>query len=277
MILLLATCVPATRPAEPTPTIEATPTIEPAPAADAPKPPAGVAPNNVAVHCYDDRLGVVVLPSFGTSVYGHVCDLPDRIIVVDGGRVTSIARPGLARTTAPIARQEGRSYTCGGPGQGHVGCSVVYRRYWSHSLGIHYVEFGTNQGNVLGDDGNGSKVEYCREASHYQVIATCSTAKRFAVVKYLEPDYNEPQACYHLRVWLWEGRDKIATELEGDVDRAASAGDRWTFRFPAERGVALAFERWQDPAFMRRVARRATLEVGGDREDCVAFRLSTWL
>jgi hypothetical protein len=45
------------------------------------------------------------------------------------------------------------------------------RRYWSRSLGAHHVEFGTNQGNVLGDDGDGNQGEYCREASRYPLAA----------------------------------------------------------------------------------------------------------
>ena len=192
-----------------------------------------------------------------------ICDLPDRIIIVERG-VTVLARPTLTRTTAPIDKTERLGNRCDGPAGGHAGCSITYVRTWSSALGKgRYLEFGTNAGNVLLDDhGNGPA---CREEESYGTIAMCSTAKRYLLVRFTE-DAQSATPCWHVTGRLWEGAADVATELAGDVDRSASRGTHWIYAFPATStspAVALSLDGSKGTA---------TLEVGGEREDCVAFR-----
>ncbi len=217
-------------------------------------PPAGA-------RCHDDPTEASVLPAYRAASDREVCDLPDRIVAVDARTVTVIVRPSLTRTTAAISRRDDHPETCGGPGQSHAGCSMFYARYWSRVLGEHSVEFGTRQGNVLwaADD---TSFEDCREGTRNRVIATCSTAHHFAIVRYVEPDGRDAQDCYHLQLWLWADGATLDGTFEGDVERAASTGDRWVYRFPT---AALAFEHG---------GRSAALDVAGEREECLAFRLS---
>lgn len=211
-----------------------------------------------------DRPDAKVVPGFSLGrTDPTICDLPDRIIIVERG-VTVLARPTLARTTAPIARTERLGNRCDGPGGGHAGCSITYVRTWSRVLGPgRFLEFGTNAGNVLNDDHGNS--EACREEDSYGTIAMCSTAKRFLLVRFTE-DANSATRCWHVTGRLWEGAAEVATDLAGDVDRSASHGKRWVYAFPATStspAVALSLDGSKGTA---------SLEVGGEREDCVAFR-----
>ncbi len=184
-------------------------------------------------------------PAFGIDPAGQVCDLPDRILVVGDKDVTAIDRPSLHRSRAPISRTEYLPDRCDGPGGGHAGCSITFHRYWSRVLGTDYLEFGNNIGNGIGD-------EACRQDTSYQVVATCSTAHRFALVKRVEAD----NGCAPLEVWLWEGASITRLELDAD---ARDQGDRWIVTFPDGQ---LVFDR-----------KTQTLELGGEREACVAASL----
>jgi len=211
-----------------------------------------------------DRPDAPVSPRFAVSrTESRICDLPDRILLVDR-KVTALARPTLTRTTAPIAKTERLGNRCGGPGGGHAGCSITYVRFWSRALGAgHLLEFGTNAGNVLIDE-HGNE-EACREEESYGTIAMCSTAKRYLLVRFTE-DANDATPCWHVTGRLWEGAADVATELAGDVDRSASRGTNWVYAFPATStspAVALSLDGHKGTA---------TLEVGGEREDCIAFR-----
>lgn len=228
--------------------------------AAAPVPPAPVA---ACAGGYDHR-DAVVSPSFTVSAAAdRVCDLPDRIITV-GAQVTVLARPTLAPTTAPIDHTDHKDASCDGPGGGHAGCSIAYVRYWSAALGAgRYLELGNNAGNALLDDqGNGPS---CREDDSFGVIATCSTATRFLIVRFGE-DAASATACWRVGGRLWQGAAAQPIELAGDVDRAASTGDRWAYRFPATATSAAVV------LTLDRSTHRATLDVGGEHEACVAFR-----
>ena len=95
-----------------------------------------------------------------------------------------------------------------------------------------------------------------------------STAKRFVMVRYLEPAVGEPP-CWHLRGTVWEGPGDQGVDLEGDVDRVTSVGDYWAFHFLANSAMAAAVTLTFD---LR--AHSATLDTAGEREACIAFRLS---
>jgi hypothetical protein len=255
-----AASAPPTRPAP----VAASPSIPPSAPSAAPAdagPDAEAAPARVGGY---DRPSAAVLPGFNVSrVDRKVCDLPDRIVLVDR-QVTVLARPTLARTTARIERTEHLGNRCDGPGGGHAGCSITYDRYWSRALGDgRYLELGNNAGNaVLDEHGNW---ESCREDTSYSVIATCSTAKRFLMVRFAE-DANTATPCWRVGGRLWEGPAEASVELAGDVDRTASVGHHWVYRFPATATTA------EVVLVLDGGRGTATLEVGGEREDCVAFR-----
>jgi len=217
------------------------------------------------VACSTDANPASVLPrTFDLGTADLVCDVKDRVIVVSAKQVTVRTRPLLTPVRAPIERTGHLGDRCDGPGGGHAGCSITYWRFSSKVLGSGHLEFGNNAGNVLHDD-DPDKAMDCREYSSFEVIATCSTAKHFVLVKY-QDDAAGRGSCWHLHARLWDAGDQV-TELDGDVDRAASGGDRWVFRFPAA-----------DSAVTLRFARRpgsATLEIGGERERCAVFRLSS--
>jgi len=218
---------------------------------------------------YDSGNPASALPSsFTFPTSDLVCDLEDRILIVDAKHVTVVSRPQLTRTRGPVARQEALGDRCDGPGGGHVGCSIRFKRFWSPVLGRGFLEFGTNAGNVLFPDGDQNQAQGCRESIRGQRIATCSTATHFVTVVYDEPASGSPR-CWHLHATLWDSPGTQPLERDGDVDRAASVGDRWVFQFAAgaagDPPVVLGFDRR---------ARTATLEVAGQREPCVAFRLS---
>jgi hypothetical protein len=213
----------------------------------------------VAACRYDKPDSSAVLPATGLATPDErLCDLTDRIILVGPKLVTVITRPALKRVRAKIDRTEHLGDRCGnGPGGGHAGCSITYDRFWSAALPDHHLEFGTNAGNLLEDDRDPNHSVSCRNDSDYGVIATCSTARRFVVIK-----YQESGSCWTVHAQLWEGAADRPQELDGDVDRTASVGALWRFRFPA---VSVDFDVHK---------RSATLDVGGDREACVVFRLS---
>jgi len=222
-----------------------------------------------SARCYDTPDPASVFPSTFTIRADHrVCDLKDRIILVDTKWVTVITRPLLQRTQAPIDRKDNLGNRCGGADESHAGCSITFDRFWSAALGASFLEFGTNEGNVLHDAQSPNKDQDCRESSGHAVIATCSTAKRFVMVRYLEPAVGEP-LCWHLRGTVWEGPGDQSVDLEGDVDRVKSVGDSWAFHFFAnsatDAAVTLTFD-------LR--AHSATLDTAGEREACIAFRLS---
>jgi hypothetical protein len=218
---------------------------------------------------YESADPASVLPSsFTLPTADRVCDLEDRILIVDDKHVTVVSRPRLTRTRAPIARQGSLGDRCAGPGGGHAGCSITFQRFWSPVLGRGYLEFGTSAGNMLVPDGDLNQAQGCRESIRGRGIATCSTANHFVTIAYDSPAFGQPR-CWHLHATLWDSPATQHLELDGDVDRAASAGDRWVFRFAAgsaaDPAVVLGFDRR---------AHTATLEVAGQREPCVAFRLS---
>jgi hypothetical protein len=187
-----------------------------------------------------------------------VCDLADRIILVDDRSVSVLRRPKLTRARAPIRHVEKLGDRCGGPDGGHAGCSIAYRRVQSAVLGHHTLELGNNPGNHLDDDDQPNQVEECRYVPE-GTIATCSTATRFVTVAYVAGPSSPP--CWHLQATLWEG-DR-ATALDAELDRAgADSDDRWVARLPA-RDMTLRFDR-----------HAAVLEAGAKRELCVAFRLA---
>jgi hypothetical protein len=253
------------RPSAPAP---ATPTPAPAPATPAPPTTPAPKPLPPAPACaYANNDVGAILPSYALGVDGQlVCDLPSRVIVVDEKSVSSLARPDFKATRAPITKRDHLGNRCGdGPDGGHAGCSITYDRFWSSALGKGaYLEFGTNAGNVLF---SGKREEECRESSRTAVVATCSTATHFALVKLEEPE-AKGDACFHVRAHLFDATPAAAAVLDGDVDRARSTGDAWVYRFPGRAGgpdVELAFDR---------STRTAALTVGDAREPCVAFRLS---
>jgi len=226
---------------------------------DAPLPDAAT---TEAARCpagHDRRDLAAVLPErFTVPAAGDVCDLDDRVIVVDDRAVTVVTRPRLTRTRAPIQHRERLRDRCGGPGGGHLGCSLAYRRVRSAVLGNLTMEFGNNQGNVLYDERQPSSGQACREVPQ-DVIATCSTATRFVTVGYREVPASS-RTCWQLRAAVWEGAQP--TELAAELDGAASDADHWVVRLPA-RDMTLRFDR-----------HAAVLEIGATRERCVASRLA---
>ena len=230
-----------------------------APPTDAPHADAAVAEAPRCPAGQDRTDPAAVLPArFTVPAAGKVCDLDDRIILVDERAVTVLTRPRLTRTQAPIQRTDKLDDQCGGPAEGHAGCSITFRRVHSAVLGNFTLEFGNNVGDVLYDEQQPNSFQPCREVRH-DVIATCSTATRFVTVAYREVPSSKP-TCWQLRGAVWEGANP--TELDAELDRAASGADRWVFRLPA-RAMTLRFDR-----------RAAVLEVGAQREPCVAFRLA---
>jgi hypothetical protein len=187
-----------------------------------------------------------------------VCDLPERIILVESAMVTVIARPSLARSRGPVIRVPSLSTArCNGPGGGHPGCSLWYQRFSSPVLGDERVQFGFGYANEVLRSGD--EREPCREEFMVHAIATCSTARRFISVR-----FATEQLCKHIEGELSDRSGSVV--LEGDVDRAASVDDRWVYRFPSA-GVALIFDG-------RAHAARLELDNGNDSESCIAFRLS---
>jgi hypothetical protein len=262
-MLATLSCGPARSPAPPRPT----PALEPsAPRADAP--PAGALPVDAALdkapRCpagQDRPDPAAVLPArFTVPATGKVCDLEDRIILVDDRAVTVtvLTRPGLSRTRAAIERDERLDDRCDRPGGGHAGCSITHRRVHSAALGHLTLELGNNEGDTLYDEQQPNSYQPCREIRH-DVIATCSTATRFVTIAYREVPLSAP-TCWQLRGVVWERAQP--TELDAEFDRAASDADHWVVRLPA-RAMTLRFDRGA-----------AVLEVGAKREPCVAFRLA---
>lgn len=222
-----------------------------------------------APHCHATADRAAVLPSgFTIPATQQVCDLEDRIILVDKQSVTVLTRPLLQRTQAPIARTEHLGDRCDTTSGGHAGCSIKFDRYWSKALGNGSLEIGTNEGNVLHDDRFPDRDQLCRNGRDPAVIATCSTARHFVAVTYLESTVGG-SSCWHVGGALWGGTGEQPSELDGDVDRASSVGDSWVFHFLArsqpDAAVTLSFDR-RAPA--------AALEIGGEREPCIAFSLS---
>lgn len=199
----------------------------------------------------------------------RVCDLKERIVIVGDKTVTVLARPQLTRTRAPIERRAKLDDRCGGPGGGHAGCSITFKRFWSAALGAGHVEFGNNMGNLVAEDDDMTRAESCREDSSYGVVATCSTAQHFVLVKYRAVELGG-RPCWHLEASVWDGPAEQGTQIGGDVDRAASVNNHLVLRFPAaadaDRAITLGFDGR---------AGTATLEIAGRRERCVAFRAGT--
>ena len=261
-LLLALGCGPARSPAPlPTPApIDAQPADAPpidATPIDAPPADAAIAEACPAGH--DRSYPAAVLPAgFTLPAAGNVCDLEDRIIVVDDRAVTVLTRPRLTRTRAPIQRADRLGNRCGGPGGGHAGCSITYRRVHSAVLGNLTLEFGNNVGDTLYDEQVPNSYQPCREVRH-DVIATCSTATRFVTIAYRAVPASAPP-CFHLLGTVWEGAQPA--ELAAELDGAASDANHWVVRLPA-RAMTLRFDRHV-----------AVLEVGAKREPCVAFRLA---
>jgi hypothetical protein len=261
-------CAPSRSPAPPSPTLAsidaALPDAASAPpgeAASTDAPPADAAMAE-APRCpagQDRADPAAVLPArFTVPAAGKVCDLDDRIILVDERTVTVLTRPRLTRARAPIQRTDKLDNRCDGPGGGHAGCSITFRRVHSAVLGKLTLEFGNNVGDVLYDERQENSYRPCREVRQ-DVIATCSTATRFVTIEYREVPPSKP-TCWQLRGAVWEGSQP--TQLDVELDRAASDADHWVVHLPA-RAMTLRFDR-----------RGAVLEVGAQREPCVAFRLA---
>jgi hypothetical protein len=216
-----------------------------------------------------------VLPAapFQSPAASAVCDLKDRIILVEPSSITVLERPGLKKTTGAITKTE-RTNPCADSG-GSAGCSLrATDRYWSPALGAHHVlELSPNGGmgpeliDERSTETDPAKLSMCRPGLAGWGIASCSTAKRLVVVTY-DDAANRPQGqpCYRMRASMWTGSGDEVAGLEGDLDRAASVNGRWVLRFPAQQPVGqdivLSFERGA-----------ATLQVGGERETCAVSRL----
>jgi hypothetical protein len=129
---------------------------------------------------------------------GAICDMPDRIFVVDAhvhgrtvvgprvsttpltGTVTVIARPSGKRREAPIAKGSMLVDDCGGVGGGHAGCSELGgSSIKSRVLGGDELFFGTYRHDRFV---HGHTDSECRDADDEPWIALCSTRSWFAVV-----------------------------------------------------------------------------------------------
>ena len=222
---------------------------------------AGTIDAPMATACaYDKPDSSVVMPTGFARTNHKLCDLRDRIIIVDGKLVTVVSRPELKRTRAKVDRTEHLGNRCGdGPDGGHAGCSITFDRYWSAVLGARHLEFGTNVGNVLEGERDPNKSESCRDIGR-ATIATCSTAQHFVAVA-----YEQTATCWNVRASVWDGAADRPEELDGDVDRAASVGGHWAFRFATpNRRLTLELDR---------ARRTAAVDIDGAREDCVTFQL----
>jgi hypothetical protein len=161
-LLLFATigCGPVRSPAPPSPMLasiaapladatSARPTdaaLVDAPDTDAPHADAAVAEAPRCPAGQDRTDPAAVLPArFTIRAAGKVCDLDDRIILVDERAVTVLTRPRLTRTQAPVQRTDKLEGQCGGPAGGHAGCSIAFRRVHSTVLGNFTVEFGNRR------------------------------------------------------------------------------------------------------------------------------------
>ena len=252
---------PASAPTAPAPTTALA--SEGAPPASAPAAPAA-ATTGCPAGSHAPADAARPLPGFSLLEADRICDVGDRVIVVDARSVTVVTRPRGNRTRAPISRREGLADRCSGPGGGHAGCSITFQRFWSVVLGHDYVEFGSSAGNFLAPGGDFNRARGCREPGSGP-IAVCATATRFVAIT--DEERADRPSCQRLRASLWDGAADERRELDGDIDAAASTANRWVVRFPGAAGdsaIALAFDR---------TARAATLEVDGRREPCLAFRL----
>jgi hypothetical protein len=268
--------------------------------AGAPDAPVEAGEATLPAGCHEAGDGALIYPPFeddapsslsyrdGKGVHTgafDLCDLPDRVVVVDS-KSTSTVDPMVMRLTgAVIATPRGRGATarypiaggsqcvdrCNGAGGGYAGCSVgAGCTIKSAAPGASVVSLG------LETRTGGDKAQAGCGPIDHDYIGLCSTRDRLVLMDTIDCKLGKARGRFRLRLRSYDrgaprsdGSTAAAPSFErnGDYFPPGSKLGIWSYRFP-EAGdgagdMLLTFTVGAHPD--------ATLTTAGATEPCVAF------